>query len=318
MEESKKNEAEVVVPRRRKKVPPRDKTPDPSLRINRLSKCSDSENESSKPGDDKTSSDHKRKILDKRNKTILQRRSLSNPRVIDNQQQSELFELLRAAKRSLSSPREPFEDKLQSSGKSSVPNLTHESKILSKSKQVRKNVNASKAGGSKVAEAAVTEKQIDKVDKIEIDNDAYESSTESCSISETENLPSTQVEPTISKTEIIEKVEPKLPVIKPQPAKQAKPAKKDINNKSSYLQLIRDARLLWRNFKQVNNTECRKIHCLKNKCISDLIAMMIFCGCGGMIFKFTEGAFENFYKCGVKRVKRDFIDQLWQTSMHMR
>lgn len=36
------------------------------------------------------------------------------------------------------------------------------------------------------------------------------------------------------------------------------------------------------------------------------------------MFKFTEGAFENFYKCGVKRVKRDFIDTLWRGSHHLR
>ncbi|KAK6622502.1 hypothetical protein RUM44_002314 [Polyplax serrata] len=57
--------------------------------------------------------------------------------------------------------------------------------------------------------------------------------------------------------------------------------------------------------------------CLKNRCIADLIILVFFCGCGGIIFRFTEGAFESFYKCGVKRVKRDFIDTLWKYSQYM-
>ncbi|EEB17213.1 conserved hypothetical protein [Pediculus humanus corporis] len=56
---------------------------------------------------------------------------------------------------------------------------------------------------------------------------------------------------------------------------------------------------------------------LKNRCFSDLIILIFFCGFGGLIFRFTEGAFESFYKCGVKRVKRDFIDTLWKYSQYM-
>lgn len=56
---------------------------------------------------------------------------------------------------------------------------------------------------------------------------------------------------------------------------------------------------------------------LKNRCLTDLIMLLIFCGFGGLIFRFTEGAFETFYKCGVKRVKRDFIDNLWKHSQYM-
>lgn len=36
------------------------------------------------------------------------------------------------------------------------------------------------------------------------------------------------------------------------------------------------------------------------------------------MFKFTEGTFETYYKCGVKRVKRDFIDLLWTKSHNLR
>jgi len=35
------------------------------------------------------------------------------------------------------------------------------------------------------------------------------------------------------------------------------------------------------------------------------------------VFRYTEGAFESFYKCGVKRVKRDFLDGLWTDSRRM-
>lgn len=59
---------------------------------------------------------------------------------------------------------------------------------------------------------------------------------------------------------------------------------------------------------------CQK---LRNRCITDLILLIFYCGCGGLIFRFTEGAFESFYKCGVKRVKRDFIDTLWKYSQYM-
>ncbi|XP_026475853.1 LOW QUALITY PROTEIN: potassium channel subfamily K member 18-like [Ctenocephalides felis] len=150
-------------------------------------------------------------------------------------------------------------------------------------------------------------------------NDNYESSTESCSIGESDDITPAIMEPIIKKNKP-EKTKAEIRTtnaVKTSPGKQIKPIKKD-SEKSSYILLIRDSRILWKHFKLTHSSECRRIRCLTNKCISDMIAMLIFCGCGGMIFKFTEGAFENFYKCGVKRVKRDFIDQLWQTSMHMR
>ena len=52
--------------------------------------------------------------------------------------------------------------------------------------------------------------------------------------------------------------------------------------------------------------------------MSSLMVMMIFCGLGAFMFRFIEGAFESFYKCGVKRVKRDFIDSLWTLSRNTR
>lgn len=44
---------------------------------------------------------------------------------------------------------------------------------------------------------------------------------------------------------------------------------------------------------------------------------MVVCGVGGVVFRYTEGAFETFYKCGVKRVKRDFLNGLWTDSRRM-
>lgn len=64
--------------------------------------------------------------------------------------------------------------------------------------------------------------------------------------------------------------------------------------------------------------EHQKIRKLWNKCMCELFLIMVLCGIGGMVFKFTEGSFENFYKCGVKRVKRDFIDLLWVKSHNLR
>ncbi|XP_018564691.1 uncharacterized protein LOC108906033 [Anoplophora glabripennis] len=64
--------------------------------------------------------------------------------------------------------------------------------------------------------------------------------------------------------------------------------------------------------------EYKKIRKLWNKCMCELFLIMVLCGIGGIIFKFTEGSFETFYKCGVKRVKRDFIDLLWIKSHNLR
>lgn len=47
------------------------------------------------------------------------------------------------------------------------------------------------------------------------------------------------------------------------------------------------------------------------------VVLVMMCGAGGLVFRYTEGAFETFYKCGVKRVKRDFLDGLWTDSRRM-
>lgn len=74
----------------------------------------------------------------------------------------------------------------------------------------------------------------------------------------------------------------------------------------------------WKQFKLDHQEECFKIRNLRNRCLNEIGLLMIMCGLGGLIFKYTEGALENFYKCGVKRVKRDFIDLLWIRSHNLR
>ncbi|CAG9760166.1 unnamed protein product [Ceutorhynchus assimilis] len=76
-----------------------------------------------------------------------------------------------------------------------------------------------------------------------------------------------------------------------------------------------------RNFqihKQQFHRDYTKLKQTFRKCCLELFLIMIFCGLGGIMFKFTEGTFETYYKCGVKRVKRDFIDLLWSKSHNLR
>lgn len=105
--------------------------------------------------------------------------------------------------------------------------------------------------------------------------------------------------------------------------KQLSETKSDVDKKKPDKQkkkrmTFKELRENWRYFKIEYSEECYKIRNLRNKCLNEICLMMIFCGFGGLIFKFTEGAFENFYKCGVKRVKRDFIDILWRGSHNLR
>jgi hypothetical protein len=75
---------------------------------------------------------------------------------------------------------------------------------------------------------------------------------------------------------------------------------------------------MWNLYKTSKKREWYKIKACIRKCLSEVIILIIFCGVGGMLFKFIEGNYENMYKCGVKRVKRDFIDQLWLSSHNLR
>ncbi|XP_075238563.1 uncharacterized protein LOC142334445 isoform X1 [Lycorma delicatula] len=74
----------------------------------------------------------------------------------------------------------------------------------------------------------------------------------------------------------------------------------------------------WNAFLEEHADDLKKIKLLRNYCASSFIILMIYCGLGGIMFRFIEGAFESFYKCGVKRVKRDFVDSLWTSSHNLR
>ncbi|XP_046994358.1 uncharacterized protein LOC124606420 [Schistocerca americana] len=81
---------------------------------------------------------------------------------------------------------------------------------------------------------------------------------------------------------------------------------------------LRDVYREWGAFKRQYAGEYNRILSKRNQCVAELLLMVIFCGLGGLLFRFTEGAFESFYKCGVKRVKRNFIDDLWLSSHNLR
>ncbi|XP_018326230.1 uncharacterized protein LOC108737689 [Agrilus planipennis] len=81
---------------------------------------------------------------------------------------------------------------------------------------------------------------------------------------------------------------------------------------------VRELFTEYRKFKRDRIDEYQKIRNLRKRCLCNLLLIMILCGLGGICFRFIEGSFENFYKCGVKRVKRDFIDLLWYRSHNFR
>ncbi|RZC18406.1 uncharacterized protein BDFB_001752 [Asbolus verrucosus] len=81
---------------------------------------------------------------------------------------------------------------------------------------------------------------------------------------------------------------------------------------------IKELLASFRMFKMDMKDECQRIRILRNRCMCELFIIMIYCGLGGFLFKFIEGSFEYFYKCGVKRVKRDFIELLWIKSHNLR
>ncbi|XP_013165682.1 PREDICTED: uncharacterized protein LOC106116401 [Papilio xuthus] len=74
----------------------------------------------------------------------------------------------------------------------------------------------------------------------------------------------------------------------------------------------------WQQFQEEQKDACEKIRLLKNRCICELILLVIICGFGGMMFKMLEGSFENAFKCGSRSVKRDFIESLWRGSHYLR
>ncbi|XP_018373625.1 PREDICTED: uncharacterized protein LOC108767969 [Trachymyrmex cornetzi] len=85
-----------------------------------------------------------------------------------------------------------------------------------------------------------------------------------------------------------------------------------------FFRALRDVVSEFKTFVAQNPRETTIIRRLRNRCIAGLLLIIIYCGLGGFVFRFVEGAFETFYKCGVKRVKRDFLDTLWNYSHNLR
>jgi len=83
-----------------------------------------------------------------------------------------------------------------------------------------------------------------------------------------------------------------------------------------HLQL--EARHEWKRLKLDYPQRMEELRQLRNKCVAHLICLAMLLGFGGLIFRYTEGAAENIYKCEVRKVKRDFIDKLWDVSHNMR
>ncbi|CAG7786626.1 unnamed protein product [Allacma fusca] len=55
---------------------------------------------------------------------------------------------------------------------------------------------------------------------------------------------------------------------------------------------------------------------VKHLCVR-LFILFVFCAIGGFLFRWAEGRRELEYKCGVKKVRRDFLESLWQASRFM-
>ncbi|XP_059489329.1 uncharacterized protein LOC132204695 isoform X1 [Neocloeon triangulifer] len=86
----------------------------------------------------------------------------------------------------------------------------------------------------------------------------------------------------------------------------------------SYFEMMFEARHVWPQFKADNAEEWEKLKIEANRCFCAFVILFLFCGFGGFVFRFIESTFEQFYKCGVKRVKRDFIENLWVKSQQLR
>lgn len=79
-----------------------------------------------------------------------------------------------------------------------------------------------------------------------------------------------------------------------------------------------EAPLVWYQVIELHPIEWQRILLLRNRCIANFVILCMLFGVGGFIFRFIEGTFEHFYKCGVRRVKRDFVDHLWTSSHELR
>lgn len=96
----------------------------------------------------------------------------------------------------------------------------------------------------------------------------------------------------------------------------------EIDEKSSlwiFIKLLsRETRQIWTLHSKIHEQQWRCIKAEIRKCLSHLVLLLLYCGLGGIFFQFVEGNYELINKASVKRVKRDFIDQLWLSSHNLR
>ncbi|XP_034478946.1 uncharacterized protein LOC117785150 isoform X1 [Drosophila innubila] len=74
----------------------------------------------------------------------------------------------------------------------------------------------------------------------------------------------------------------------------------------------------WRRLKLDYPVRMAEMRQLRNECVGHIILLILLLGFGGLAFRYTEGSSEDIYKCEVRKVKRDFIDNLWTFSHNMR
>ncbi|XP_058459892.1 uncharacterized protein LOC131435737 isoform X1 [Malaya genurostris] len=86
------------------------------------------------------------------------------------------------------------------------------------------------------------------------------------------------------------------------------------NDQFSWAEILEEVKDYWLDFLDDTPLEVQRIRLQGNECLFYFGVLVMLCGVGGIIFRVTEGTFESQYKCGVKRVKRDFIDHLWLSS----
>uniref|UniRef100_A0A336MPF6 CSON002140 protein n=1 Tax=Culicoides sonorensis TaxID=179676 RepID=A0A336MPF6_CULSO len=79
-----------------------------------------------------------------------------------------------------------------------------------------------------------------------------------------------------------------------------------------------EAKIVWRQLKAAHPTEVQLIRTQFRKCLSMCGFLMILCGLGALAFRHLEGNWESMYKCGSKRIRRTFIDDLWKFSQNLR
>lgn len=220
-----------------------------------------------------------------------------------DEMQTEIFALYDKAKRSVSRGRERFKkrDKEIVKRSQSTPNQITEQELIESFRKAQLL--------SKERERALRKYSTDS---------SLRSSPERIFKPPPKKTPSLRRRKPLPSKKIIEIIDPKSFNLVYSTKKQSTPISLielfSVLRRHSPLELYRNYKI----YKREMSSEYAKIRALRRKCLSELLIVMIYFGLGGVMFKFVEGAFENYYKCGVKRVKRDFIDTLWYKSHNLR